>query len=49
MKTHQNRRNLTDTIKHITMRLAEMERSNPTRLMKVKDIMRAHLRSLFIK
>ncbi|MGA1796991.1 MAG: V-type ATP synthase subunit D [bacterium] len=34
--------NLTDTIKHITMRLAEMERSNLTRLMKVKDIVRAH-------
>jgi len=34
--------NLTDTIKHITMRLAEMERSNLTHLMKVKDIVRAH-------
>ena len=34
--------NLQDTIKHITMRLAEMERSNLTRLMKVKDIVRAH-------
>ncbi|MGA1864891.1 MAG: V-type ATP synthase subunit D [bacterium] len=34
--------NLQDTIKHITMRLSEMERSNLTRLMKVKDIVRAH-------
>jgi V/A-type H+-transporting ATPase subunit D len=34
--------NLQDTIKHITMRLAEMERSNLTRLMKVKEIVRAH-------
>ena len=34
--------NLEDTIKHITMRLAEMERSTLTRLMKVKDIVRAH-------
>ncbi|MGA1790346.1 MAG: V-type ATP synthase subunit D [bacterium] len=34
--------NLQDTIKHITMRLAEMERSTLTRLMKVKDIVRAH-------
>ncbi|MBN2374240.1 V-type ATP synthase subunit D [bacterium] len=33
---------LQETIKHITMRLAEMERSNLTRLMKVKDIVRAH-------
>jgi len=34
--------NLQETIKHITMRLSEMERSNLTRLMKVKDIVRAH-------
>lgn len=34
--------NLQETIKHITMRLAEMERSNLTRLMKVKDIVRGH-------
>lgn len=34
--------NLQETIKHITMRLSEMERSNLTRLMKIKDIVRAH-------
>lgn len=34
--------NLEDTIKYITMKLAEMERSNLTRLMKVKDIVRSH-------
>ncbi len=34
--------NLQDTIKHIAMRLSEMERSNLTRLMKIKDIVRAH-------
>ena len=32
--------NLQDTIKYITMRLDEMERSNLSRLMKVKDIVR---------
>ncbi len=34
--------NLTDTIRYITMKLAENERSNITRLMKVKDIVRSH-------
>ena len=34
--------NIEDTIKYISQRLAEMERSNTTRLMKVKDIVRAH-------
>ncbi len=34
--------NLQETIKFITMKLAEMERSNLTRLMKVKDIVRDH-------
>ncbi|OQX56626.1 MAG: V-type ATP synthase subunit D [Candidatus Cloacimonas sp. 4484_209] len=34
--------NLEDTIKYITMKLSEMERSNLTRLMKVKDIVRSH-------
>ncbi len=33
---------LEETIKYITMKLAEMERSNLTRLMKVKDIVRGH-------
>ncbi len=33
--------NLEDTIKYITMKLSEMERSNLTRLMKVKDIVRS--------
>jgi len=33
--------NLEDTIKYITMKLSEMERGNLTRLMKVKDIVRA--------
>ncbi len=33
--------NLEDTIKFITMKLSEMERSNLTRLMKVKDIVRS--------
>ncbi len=31
--------NYVDTIKYITMKLAEMERSNLTRIMKVKDIL----------
>ena len=34
--------NLNDTIKYITMRLDEMERSNLSRLMKVKEIIRSH-------
>ncbi len=34
--------NLQDTIRYITMKLAENERSNITRLMKVKDIVRSH-------
>lgn len=34
--------NIEDTIKYISQRLAEIERSNTTRLMKVKDIVRAH-------
>lgn len=34
--------NLKDTIKYITMRLDEMERSNLSRLMKVKEIVRSH-------
>lgn len=34
--------NLVDTIKHIRQKLSEMERSNLTRLMKVKDIVREH-------
>lgn len=33
--------NLEDTIRYITMKLSEMERSNLTRLMKVKDIVRS--------
>jgi V/A-type H+-transporting ATPase subunit D len=33
---------LQDTIKQISMRLEELERSNLTRLMKVKDIVRGH-------
>lgn len=33
---------LQETIKRISMRLEELERSNLTRLMKVKDIVRAH-------
>ena len=33
--------NLEDTIKYITMKLSEMERSNLIRLMKVKDIVRS--------
>ncbi len=33
--------NLEDTIKYITMKLSEMERSNLTRLMKVKEIVRS--------
>ncbi len=33
---------LQETIKHISMRLEELERSNLTRLMKVKDIVRGH-------
>jgi V/A-type H+-transporting ATPase subunit D len=34
--------NLEETITYITMKLSEMERSNFSRLMKVKDIVRAH-------
>lgn len=34
--------NLQETIKYITMRLDEMERSNLSRLMKVKEIVRSH-------
>lgn len=34
--------NFEDTIRFITMKLAELERSNLTRLMKVKDIVRKH-------
>ncbi|HGE71230.1 TPA: V-type ATP synthase subunit D [Candidatus Poribacteria bacterium] len=34
--------NLQDTIKYITMRLDEMERSNLSRLMRVKEIVRSH-------
>ncbi|MFC1717167.1 V-type ATP synthase subunit D [Candidatus Poribacteria bacterium] len=34
--------NLQDTIKYITMRLDEMERSNLSRLMKIKEIIRSH-------
>ncbi len=34
--------NIEETIKYISQRLAEIERSNTTRLMKVKDIVRAH-------
>ena len=34
--------NLQDTIKYITMRLDEMERSNLSRLMRVKEIVRGH-------
>ena len=34
--------NLQDTIKYIKMRLDEIERSNLSRLMKVKEIIRAH-------
>ena len=33
---------LEETIKHITMRLSEMERSFLTSLMKIKDIVRSH-------
>lgn len=33
---------LEETIKFITMKLAELERSNLTRLMKIKDIVREH-------
>lgn len=33
---------LEETIRYITMKLAELERSNLTRLMKVKDIVRKH-------
>lgn len=33
--------NITDTIKYITMKLSEMERSNLTRIMKVKDMILA--------
>ncbi|MEO0288952.1 MAG: V-type ATP synthase subunit D [candidate division WOR-3 bacterium] len=33
---------LEETIRYITMKLAEIERSNLTRLMKVKDIVRKH-------
>lgn len=34
--------NLEETIKYITMRLEEIERSNLSRLMKVKEIIRSH-------
>jgi V/A-type H+-transporting ATPase subunit D len=34
--------NLEETVKYITMKLSEMERSNFSRLMKVKEIIRAH-------
>jgi V/A-type H+-transporting ATPase subunit D len=34
--------NLQDTIKYIKMRLDEMERSNLSRLMRVKEIVRSH-------
>ena len=34
--------NLKDTIKYIKMRLDEMERSNLSRLMKIKEIIRSH-------
>lgn len=34
--------NLKDTIKYIKMRLDEMERSNLSRLMKIKEIVRSH-------
>jgi V/A-type H+-transporting ATPase subunit D len=34
--------NLQETISYITMKLSEMERSNFSRLMKVKEIVRAH-------
>ena len=34
--------NLQDTIKYITMRLDEMERSNLSRLMRIKEIVRSH-------
>ena len=34
--------NLEETISYITMKLSEMERSNFSRLMKVKEIVRAH-------
>ncbi len=33
--------NITETIKYITMKLSEMERSNLTRIMKVKDMIEA--------
>lgn len=33
--------NITDTIRYITMKLSEMERSNLTRIMKVKDMIQA--------
>lgn len=34
--------NLEETIKYITMKLSELERSNLSRLMRVKEIVRAH-------
>jgi len=33
--------NIQDTIKYITIKLSEMERSNLTRIMKVKDMIQA--------
>jgi V/A-type H+-transporting ATPase subunit D len=37
--------NIQDTIKYITMKLSEMERSNLTRIMKVKDMIQAKAES----
>ncbi|MCK4648456.1 V-type ATP synthase subunit D, partial [bacterium] len=34
--------NLEETIKYITMKLSEMERADLTRLMRIKEIVRAH-------
>ena len=38
--------NIQDTIKYITMKLSEMERSNLTRIMKVKDMIQAKAQAL---